>query len=201
MLKKALLVLAVAITGLLIFTATRPAEYRIERSTTVHAPADAIFATVSDLKGFTEFSPWEKLDPAMKKTFSPSTSGVGATYAWQGNKDVGSGKMTVTEHNPPSRVRHKLEFITPFAMVAESGFDVVPASAGDAKVTWSMAGNNNFISKFFGLFMDMDKTVGKDFDEGLANLKRVVEAKAAKPAAEAAAPATAEPAPTAAAKP
>jgi hypothetical protein len=195
MLKKALLVLLVAITGLVIFTATRPAAYQVERSTTIHAPADAVFATVSDLKAFGDFSPWDKRDPAMKKTFSASTSGVGATYAWEGNKEVGSGKMTVTEHNPPSRVRHKLEFIAPFAAVADTGFDIAAAGADNVKVTWSMQGRKDFMAKFFGLFMDMNKAIGKDFDEGLANLKRVVEGKAS--AAAAAVMAN----PTAAAKP
>jgi hypothetical protein len=205
MLKKALLVLAVAVAGLLIFTATRPAEYRVERSTTVKAPADLVFATVSDLKAFTEFSPWEKRDPGMKKTFSASTSGVGASYGWQGNKEVGSGKMTITEHNPPSRVGIKLEFIEPFASLADTGFELAAAGPGETKVTWAMTGHNNFVGKFFCLFMDMDKLIGKDFEEGLANLKRVVEGKAA--AAAAAAPAAAAPAaaaaeaPTAAAKP
>jgi hypothetical protein len=199
MLKKALVALAVVIAGLLIFTATRPAEYRVERSLNVHAPADLVFATVSDLKAFTEFSPWEKRDPAMKKTFSATTSGVGASYAWQGNKEVGSGKMTISEHSPPNRVRIKLEFIEPFASVADTGFDLA-AAGSDTKVTWAMEGHNNFMGKFMCLFMDMDKMIGKDFEEGLNNLKRVVEAKAQAAQAQAA-PAAAEAAPTAAAKP
>jgi uncharacterized protein YndB with AHSA1/START domain len=197
MLKKVLIVLAAAIVGLLIFTATRPAAYHVERSITIKAPADAVFAAAADLKTFTEWSPWEKRDPAMKKTFSPNTSGVGASYGWQGNKQVGSGKMTVTEHNPPGKIRHKLEFIEPFTNVAESGFDITSAGAGETKVTWVMDGNNNFVGKAFSLVMDMDKAIGKDFEEGLANLKRLVEAKAA--AAPAAAAAAAPPAEAAAA--
>jgi hypothetical protein len=199
MLKKVLLVLAVVIVGFAAFAATRPEAYHVERSTTIHAPAELAYATIADLKSFGEWSPWDKRDPNMKRTYSAVTSGVGASYNWEGNKEVGKGKMTITEAKPPTQVRERLEFFEPFASVADVGFDVVPAGAGEVKATWSMDGHNGFVMKAMGVFTNMDKMIGKDFDDGLANLKRVVEAKAAAaPAAAAPAAATAEPAPAAA---
>ena len=191
MVKKVLLALAVIIAGFLAFVATRPDTYHVERSTTIHAPAEVVYAMISDLKSFGEWSPWDKRDPGMQKTFSAATSGAGASYAWHGNSKVGSGKMTITEAKPPGLVRERLEFLEPFASVCDVGFDVVPAGAGEVKMTWSMDGHNTFIPKAMGVFMDMDKMIGKDFDEGLANLKRISETKAA---AAPAAAAVAEPA-------
>jgi hypothetical protein len=192
MLKKVLLALAVLIVGFVAYAATRPDKYHVERSTTIHAPADLVYAHMADLKSFGEWSPWDKRDPNMKKTYSAATTGVGATYSWQGNKEVGSGKMTITEAKPPTLVREKLEFIEPFASVADVGFDVVPAGTDEVKATWSMDGDSSkLLMKAMGVFMNMDKMIGKDFDDGLANLKRIVEAKAAAPAA---APVAAEPA-------
>jgi uncharacterized protein YndB with AHSA1/START domain len=179
MVKKILIALGVVIAGFLVFAATRPDKYHVERSTTIHAPAEVVFASIADLKAFGEWSPWDKRDPAMQKTYSATTSGVGASYAWKGNKQVGSGKMTITEVKPPNQVREKLEFIEPFANVAEISFDVVPAGTGEVKTTWAMDGHSKFPMKVIGIFMDMDKAIGKDFDAGLANLKHVTEAKAA----------------------
>jgi hypothetical protein len=113
---------------------------------------------------------------------------VGASYAWQGNKEVGKGKMTFTEVKHPTRVRERLEFLEPFASTADTGFDIKPDGAG-VTLTWSMDGKNNFMGKAFGLVMDMDKMIGKDFEEGLASIKRISEAKKAE-APVAAAPAT-----------
>jgi hypothetical protein len=123
---------------------------------------------------------------------------VGASYAWEGNKEVGKGRMLITRADAPTQVRERLEFIEPFASVAEVGFEIKPQGQG-AGVTWSMDGKNNFVGKAIGLFMDMDKMIGKDFDDGLTGLKRVVEAKhaAAAPAAAAAPPAPAAPPPAA----
>ncbi|HEY0707883.1 MAG TPA: SRPBCC family protein [Polyangia bacterium] len=194
MIKKVLLVLGVLVLGFCAFVATRPATYHVERSTTIKAPPEAVFAAVSDLKTFNQWSPWDKRDPNMKKTFTPNTSGVGASYEWQGNKEVGSGRMTVTEHTPPTQAKMKLEFIEPFASVADVTFAVAPA-AGETKATWAIDGNNNFIGKAFGVFMDMDKMLGADFEQGLANLEALVEKNAAAtpPPSQAAAPAPTAP--------
>ena len=196
--KKLLLVLVVVVVVLVVVVATRADTYHVERSTKVNAPADVVFATVSDFRAFPEWSPWAKRDPAMKTTISSPSSGVGATYAWEGNKEVGKGKMTITESNAPTRVRERLEFLEPFASVADTGMDIKPDGTTAATVTWSMDGRNNFIGKAFSVFMNMDKMIGKDFDDGLANIKRVAEAKQAAAAATAAAAAAAAP-PTAAA--
>jgi uncharacterized protein YndB with AHSA1/START domain len=193
MLKKVLLAIVVIVGGFCAFVATRPATYHVERSTTIKAPPEAVFTAVSDLKTFTAWSPWDKRDPNMQKTFSEKTSGVGATYEWKGNKDVGSGRMTITEHTPPARVRERLEFIEPFSSVADVTFDVAPAG-GETKTTWAMDGNNNFIGKAMSVFMDMDKMIGADFEAGLANLKTLVETSAANAPAQAAVPAATPPA-------
>jgi hypothetical protein len=205
MIKKVLLVITALVAGLLIFVATRPDTYHIERSTKVEAPAEVVFATVSDFKTFNEWSPWAKRDPNMKLTVSTPSTGVGATYAWEGNKEVGKGRMTFTEHRAPTRVRERLEFLEPFPSTAETGFDIAPAGASAVTITWSMDGRNNFVGKAFGVFMDMDEMIGKDFEEGLAGIKRVSEAKhaaaatAAAPPAEPAKEPAAAPAPAAAA--
>jgi hypothetical protein len=178
MLKKILGVLAVVIIGLAAYVATRPDTYHVERSIEIGAPAAVIFPSVGDLRAFGEWSPWDKRDPAMKKTYSDTTSGVGASYAWEGNKQVGKGKMTIVESRPPEHVGDRLEFIEPFASVADIAMDLKPAGAG-TRVTWSMDGKNNFVGKAFGLVMSMDKTVGGDFDTGLANLKGIAESRQA----------------------
>ena len=193
MLKKILLVLALAVVALLVVVATRPDTYHVERSIEIDAPPAIVFPAVADLKNYAEWSPWEKRDPAMKKTFSANTAGVGASYAWEGNKDVGKGKMSITESRPPERVVQKLEFLEPFPAVSDVTFDLKPNGSG-TRATWSMDGKSNFMGKAFSLVMSMDKAVGKDFEEGLANLKRVSEAKQMaeiKKAAEAAAAAAA----------
>jgi len=186
MLRKVVLVLAVAVIGLLGVVATRPDRYHVERAVDVGAPAAAVFAEIDDLRAWNTWSPWEKRDPAMKKTFSATTAGVGARYTWEGNKEVGKGRMIITESRPGERVAQKLEFIEPFTSTADIAFALKAAGPSSTHVTWSMDGRNNFIGKAFSLLMDVDKMIGKDFETGLASLKQVVEAKAV--AAAAAAP-------------
>jgi len=182
-LKKVLLVLAIGIGGFAVFVATRPDSYKVERTAKIEAPADVVFAQLDNFKAWSEWSPWDKLDPNMKKTFEGPAQGVGASYSWQGNDKVGKGKMTVTEVTPPTAIAYRLEFIEPFASVAQTRFSVKPEGDKAAAVTWAMEGKNNFIGKAFGVFMDMDKMIGKDFDKGLGSLKTIVEAEAAKRAA------------------
>jgi hypothetical protein len=176
--KKVLFVLAAVIVAFVIVVATRPDAYHVERSTRIGAPAEAVFASVSDFRSFPSWSPWQRRDPTMRTTFSTPSSGVGATYAWEGNKEVGKGKMTFTESQAPTRTRQRLEFFEPFASVAESGMDIKPEGDAAAMVTWSMDGKSNFVGKAFSMFMDMDKAIGKDFEEGLGNLKHLVETRA-----------------------
>src|SRR5437879_519601 len=142
MLKKVVMVLSAAIVALLIVVATRPDAYHVERSAQVAAPAEAVFALVSDFRAFPEWSPWQKRDPAMHTTISTPSAGVGASYAWKGNKDVGTGKLTMTESEAPTHTRERLEFIEPFASVADTGVDIKPDGAKTVTVTWSMNGKN-----------------------------------------------------------
>jgi len=194
-LKKVLVVLLIGIGGFLGFAATRPDNYRVERSQKIDAPAEVVYAHLDNFKSWTAWSPWEKRDPAMKKAFDGPASGVGAGYAWEGNKDVGQGRMTITESKPPrggsneaAELSIRLEFIKPFASVATSGFVVKPEGDKASTATWSMEGRNNLMGKAFGIFMNMDKMIGGDFENGLASLKTVAEADGQKP--KAAAPTT-----------
>jgi hypothetical protein len=200
MMKKTLVVIGVLIAGFLVFVATRPESYRVERSETIAAPADVVFAQLSDFRAWSAWSPWEKRDPAMKRSYDGPASGVGASYSWDGNKSVGKGKMTVTAVTAPSSLSVELQFIEPFASVAATTFTVKPA--GDkVTATWAMEGKNSFMGKAFGVFMNMDKMIGGDFEKGLGSLKTVSEAEAARAAAAVAkeaapaAPAAAAPAP------
>src|SRR5688572_24696154 len=174
MLKKILIGVAAAFLLLVIVIATRPAEFRIERSTAISAPPEVVFAQVNDFRAWPAWSPWEKLDPGMKRTHSGAPSGVGAMYAWSGNDDVGEGRMTIEKSDPSSTIGIKLEFIKPFAATNQATFTFAP-SGNSTKVTWAMDGKNGFAAKAASLFMDMDKLVGADFERGLASLKTIAE--------------------------
>ena len=170
MLKKVGIGILVLIIGVLAFAATKPDSFRVERTVTVNAPAETVFALVNDFRQWDTWSPWEKLDPNMKKSHSGSPSGVGAVYAWEGNSDAGAGRMEITESVAPSKVTIDLAFTAPFESSSVTEFTLVPD--GDATtVTWAMHGPNQFIGKLMSVFVSMDAMVGKDFEEGLANLK------------------------------
>lgn len=177
MLKKVAIVIGLLIVVLLGVVATRPATYRVERSAEVSAPPSAVYALVNDFHKWDAWSPWAKLDPNMKLTFDGAAAGTGAIYYWTGNKEVGEGRMTITESQPDSRVVIKLEFIKPFPTTSTTTFVFTP-SGSSTKVTWVMDGKNDFIGKAFTLFMDMDKMIGKDFEKGLASMKGVAESQA-----------------------
>lgn len=182
MIKKLILaVLGIIVAGVIVLcvvVSMQPAEFTVTRSATFNAPPDRVFAQVNDFKNWSAWSPWEKLDPNMKKTVSDPSAGKGASYAWTGNDEVGEGKMTIAESHPSEHIKVDLEFIKPFAMKSDTNFMFKPE--GDkTTMTWSMSGKNNFLSKAFGLFMNMDKMVGSDFEKGMADLKTVVETPAA----------------------
>jgi hypothetical protein len=139
-----------------------------------------VFNQLDDFRAWSNWSPWEKIDPNMTRTYDGPAEGVGARYAWQGNKQVGKGKMEIVESQPPKLVKERLEFIEPFAAVAETTFQVAAAGDKAANVTWSMDGHHNFVGKIFSVFMNMDKTIGPDFDKGLASLAQVSMAEAKK---------------------
>ena len=174
MLKWILLGLGGVIVVFLIVVAMQPSDFKIERSATMRAPAPAAFAQVNDLQNWRAWSPWEKVDPALKRQYEGPKAGAGAVYAWQGNKDVGEGRMTITESRPAELVRIKLEFFKPFAATNQTDFVFKP-SGDSTTVTWTMTGQNNLLSKAICLFVDMDKMVGGMFDQGLNQMKSVVE--------------------------
>jgi len=178
MFKKILIVLAVLVALFIVIVARQPATYRVERSVSIAAPASVPFSHVNDFHHWPQWSPWEKMDPSMQRTYSANAAGVGATYAWEGNKKVGSGNMSITESRPESFIAIRLEFVKPFKAVNTTEFTFTP-EAGGTQVTWAMSGKKNFMSKAICLFMDMDKMVGGDFERGLASLKTVSEAAAA----------------------
>lgn len=154
--------------------ALQPSDFRIERSAAMAAPAPAVFSQVNDFRNWLAWSPWEKLDPQLKRTYEGPAAGAGAQYAWAGNKDVGEGRMTIVESRPGELVRIKLEFFKPLAAVSTAEFQFRPAEGGTA-VTWSMAGQNSFLARALCMFVSMDKMVGGQFEQGLAQMKAVVE--------------------------
>jgi hypothetical protein len=174
MLKKILIAVAVFIVGMLGFATMQPNEFRVERSVAIKAPPDKIYPLIADFHRWSDWSPWEKLDPAMKRTFSGPASGLGAVYEWTGNSDVGSGRMEITAPTPPSKVEIKLDFLTPFEGHDLTVFSLVP-EGDQTKVTWTMSGPNLFISKLMGLFVSMDHMIGKDFEKGLSQMKAAAE--------------------------
>jgi carbon monoxide dehydrogenase subunit G len=174
MLKTIGIVIAVLIAGVLILAATKPDTFKFERKANIKAPPEKIFIFLNDYKQWGAWSPWEKKDPAMKRNFGATTVGKGATYAWEGNKDVGTGNMEITESVPSSKLTVKLNFEKPFKANNIVNFTLVPAGGG-TDVTWSMEGQCNFMSKIMQVFVSMDKMVGPDFEAGLANLKAAAE--------------------------
>jgi uncharacterized protein YndB with AHSA1/START domain len=168
------IILAVAIAIVLILAATKPATFRIERSATINAPAERIFAVLSDFRQWTGWSPWEHKDPALKRNYSGAERGKGAIYGWEGNKDVGTGRMEILEANAPSRLAIKLDFFKPFEAHNTAEFTMLP-QGGATNVHWVMHGPATFISKVMQVFINLDKMVGKDFETGLSNLKQLTE--------------------------
>jgi hypothetical protein len=175
--KKILIGLVVVIVVLCGVIAMQPADYSVKRSTTINAPAAAVFAQVNDFHKWNAWSPWEKLDTTMKKTFEGPPEGQGSIYKWVGNSDVGEGMMTISHSMPTSMIDIKLDFIKPFASTSDTHF-AFAENAGQTTVDWTMTGKNNFVSKAFCLFMGgMDKMIGPDFEKGLAALKTEAEKK------------------------
>jgi len=173
-LKKILIGFVVVIAVFLGVVAMQPGEWRVTRSSTMAAPAAAVFAQVNDFHRWEAWSPWEKLDPTMKRSFEGAPSGTGAIYAWVGNSDVGEGRMTLTESRPAELVRIRLDFVKPFEATSMVEF-AFKAEGDKTTVAWTMEGKNNFVCKAFSLFMNTDKMVGGDFEKGLAQLKSVAE--------------------------
>ncbi|WP_426702596.1 SRPBCC family protein [Rhodanobacter sp. Col0626] len=174
MLKTILIIIVVLIAAVLVFAATRPDTFKVERVTTIKAPPERIFALINDFHQWASWSPYEKLDPAMKRDFSGAASGEGAVYAWKGNSKVGQGRMEITQSSPTSKIIIQLDFIRPFEGHNIAEFTLQPH--GDVvDVRWSMHGPSSYISKLMSVFFSMDRMIGKSFEAGLANLKAVAE--------------------------
>jgi hypothetical protein len=174
MLKKVLIAFAIVIAALVVIVALQPADYLLARSTTIKAPAAQVFALVNDFHKWQQWSPWGALDPEMKVTYSGPDDGKGAIYHWTGNKQVGEGRMTITEARPIEFVQIQLDFIQPFASSSITEF-TLKAEGEAVHVTWSMRGVNNFMEKAVCLIASMDKMVGPDFEKGLKQLKTLAE--------------------------
>jgi hypothetical protein len=174
MLKKIAIIVVVLIAILLVWAATRPDSFSVQRTATINAPPEKIYPLINDFHAWPAWSPWEKLDPAMKRTYSGAASGPGSVYAWDGNKDVGSGRMEITNAAAPSKVDIKLDFLRPFEAHNITEFTLQP-TGGATNVTWRMHGPQPYVMKLMGIFSNMDTMVGKDFEAGLANLKAVAE--------------------------
>src|SRR5712691_5520469 len=173
MLKKILIGLVVVILVFCVIVATRPSDFRVERSAVVAAPAPVVFAQVNDLHNWDAWSPWAKLDPAAKQTFDGPRAGTGAAFAWAGsNNQVGEGRMTITESRPNELVRFRLDFVKPLAGTNTAEFTFQP-DGDQTVVIWAMTGTRTFIPKAIGLFVSCDKMLGGLFEKGLAQLKSV----------------------------
>jgi hypothetical protein len=180
MIWKILIALVVIVVGLVAVIALQPARYRVSRSTTIAAPAAVAFAQVNDFHRWTAWSPWEKMDPAMKRTYEGAPAGVGARYAWEGSREVGEGRMTIVASRPSDLIQVELEFVKPFAGASVAEFTFQPEGKPDGDrtlVTWSMTGDKHFIAKAIHLVVSMDRMIGDQFDKGLAAMKAVAEAK------------------------
>ena len=173
MFKKIALVVVVLVAGVLVYATTRPDALHVQRAARIKAPPEKIVPLITDFHSWTAWSPYEKVDPAMKRTYSGAASGKGAVYEWEGNSQVGQGRMEITETSP-SRVTIKLDFVKPLEGHNIAAFTLIPQ--GDAtNVAWTMDGPTPYIGKVIGVFVDMDHMIGKDFETGLANMKAIAE--------------------------
>lgn len=168
------LIVLAAIVVVLVLAAIKPDAFVVQRSININAPPDKVFALVSDFKRWPEWSPWERRDPAMTRTLGAITAGTGATYAWEGNKEVGQGRMEITQAIAPTKVSIALTFIKPFAANNLTDFDL-SSEGGQTKINWAMRGDSPYVAKVMQVFVSMDKMVGKDFESGLAQLKVLAE--------------------------
>ncbi len=174
MIKQLLLIVVAIIAIIALRAAFIPADFRVERSITVQAPPERIFPLLNDFQQFSQWSPWEKLDPAMAKQISTPSAGTGAVYEWRGNAKAGSGRMEILSSKPSDSVRVKLDFLKPIESHNITDYTLTPSGTGTT-VTWAMHGPSTFPSKVMQVFVSMDKLVGGDFERGLASLKAVAE--------------------------
>lgn len=169
--------LVVAIIAVLAYASTKPDEFAVERKLRIAATPEQLWPLVGELRGFNRWNPYERKDPTMKGTYSGTAAGVGSRYGWESDK-VGTGSMEVTGQQPGRAVQMKLDFVKPFEAHNHAEFALQPTADGATEVHWRMHGPANLMSKVMGVFMNMDNMVGKDFEDGLQNLRQIAEAKA-----------------------
>ncbi|HET6839974.1 MAG TPA: SRPBCC family protein [Bradyrhizobium sp.] len=170
----AIVIIAVVLAIVFVLAAAKPDTFRVRRAASVKAPPERIFPLINDFHQWATWSPWENKDPAMQRSYSGATSGRGAIYGWDGNRNVGSGRMEILESSEPSKIIIKLDFFKPFEGHNTAEFTMAPQGE-NTHVTWEMHGPAPFMSKVVQVFMSMDRMIGKDFEAGLANLKRLTE--------------------------
>jgi uncharacterized protein YndB with AHSA1/START domain len=166
--------IAVAVVAIPIIASTKPDTFRIERHSTINAPPEKVFPLINDFRQWTQWSPWEKKDPALRRNYSGAPSGKGSVYEWEGNKNVGKGRMEIIESTAPSQIVIDLRFISPFKAHNAAEFTFTP-TGNATMVNWAMTGPNVFMSKVMSTFVNFEKMVGKDFEQGLANMKAAAE--------------------------
>jgi len=176
------LVVLVPLVAFLVYAATRPNVLSVERSLRISAPPEAIFPFINDFRRWVAWSPYEKKDLTMKRTLNGAKQGRGAVYAWDGNQEIGQGSMEIMESTPPSRIEIELRFVRPFQGVNTVVFTLEPGGDSTA-VTWSMSGKSTYMTKLIGIFINMDKMIGNDYEAGLSSLKAIAEQEAKQPAA------------------
>ena len=174
MFKTMVIMLLVVLAALLLYVTTKPDTFRIQRSSTIKAPPEKIFPLINDFHRWVSWSPYEKKDPTMKRTYSGAADGKDSVYEWDGDQNVGQGRMEIIESTPPSKIAIKLDFMKPFEAHNIAEF-TLQRGAETTDVTWSMQGPLSYAAKIIHLFFDMDRMVGKDFEAGLANLKALAE--------------------------
>lgn len=174
MFKKIVLVIVALVAIVLIIAVFKPGNFVVQRTATIQAPPEKIFPLINDYHNWPQWSPWEKIDPSMRRTFSGPSSGTGSVYEWDGNSKAGKGRMEIAESVPASKIAIKLDFIKPMETNNNVQFNLQP-SGNSTTVTWTMSGPVGFPAKVMTVFISMDKMIGPDFETGLANMKAAAE--------------------------
>lgn len=167
-------IIVLAVLAILAIAATKPNNFVVQRTTDIAAAPETVFALIDDFHKWRDWSPWEGLDPDLRRKMSGAQSGRGAVYEWDGNKKVGSGRMEIVEAAAPNKVAIKLDFLKPFEAHNMAEFTIVPQGQ-TTRVNWAMRGPSLFMTKVMQTVMNFDKMIGKDFEKGLANLKAIAE--------------------------
>ena len=170
----AVVIVAVAVIAFCFYVNTRPDSFRLGRSVSINAAPEKVFALINDFREWSKWSPWDKIDPALKRSFSGPPSGVGTVYEWLGNSKVGMGRMEITHASAASKITIQLDFLKPFEAHNTAEFTLAP-EGNATRATWAMFGPNNFMAKLMQIFVSMDKMVGGDFEKGLASMKTAAE--------------------------